>query len=223
MEEECQQVAPTVESNQPADDGGNQANGAGARDVQGPETSKKKESSKRKKPWRDGYVTPKLGKNKPTEPVSRRDEGEPSAGPSGLASPGQDEAHGEARASSSSSSSSSSEPEEDSDKSLGDSSDDDSSDDEPVEPPVKKRRVSKSKSTYSRFDPGQGDVTHFELPTADMVEYVTKLFTQYIPDKKIRETITNEYPIAHGVPGLTVPVIDEYIPEKISGRQLTRT
>lgn len=52
---------------------------------------------------------------------------------------------------------------------------------------AKERPPKKSnKTSYSWFDPGEGDSTIFELPTEEMVEYITKKFTAYISERKLK-------------------------------------
>ena len=103
----------------------------------------------------------------------------------------------------------------DSDPSSPESSDDEEGP-TPVVPP---KTVKSSKSTYSRFNPGEGDAVTFDLPNADMAEYATNLFTRYVNDKKLRETICDPCPIPRGVPGLEVPDMDEYIIDIFSARK----
>ena len=80
---------------------------------------------------------------------------------------------------------------------------------------VAKERPHKNsnKRSYSWFDPGEGDSTIFELPTEEMVEYITKKFTAYISEWKLKETMEEDYPLPYGVPGLHVPCEDDYISE----------
>ena len=76
--------------------------------------------------------------------------------------------------------------------------------------PVRVKERERVKDTYCRFDPGEGDKHTFTL-NEDMTAYVTKMFTTFVADRKIKETITEEYPIPSGIPGLEVPKVDEYI------------
>ena len=197
MEEERQVEANVSAATQHADD----TRGDGDA-IAGPSSQHDSAGSqKKKKPWREGYVIKR--KQKPTEDTSEDVSDTVCQKVSG------NDKNNDARASSSSSSSSESEAGEGSSGSSNSSESEEEEDCAP--PPVKKPRV--EVDTYSRFDPGVGDQFDFVLPTADMVEYVTKMFTNYLPDKKIRETITEDYPVPKGVPGLVVPKIDPYIPE----------
>ena len=124
---------------------------------------------------------------------------------------------GESRPPSSSEADDSEESEQSSDSEKSDSeSDSDSSVDiETVRKPVK---VAK-KLSYNRFDPGEGDGIIFKLPSEEMEKYATKRFTEYVSDKQLRERIGDQFPVPHGVPGLEVPTIDEYIPEIFQARR----
>ena len=46
-----------------------------------------------------------------------------------------------------------------------------------------------------------------------MVEYITKKFTAYISEWKLKETMEEDYPLPYGVPGLQVPCEGDYISE----------
>ena len=122
-----------------------------------------------------------------------------------------------ARAPPSSSSSSS----EDSDKESDDSSDSQVSSDidneafvDPRAPPVTVKRPTATTTAtpaYTRFDPGAGEHEVFVLPFPDMVDYASKRFLTFVPDKKIKDMILNDYPVPSGVPGVEVPQVDDYI------------
>ena len=218
MEEKDQRGSEIrTSSNKPADDKVTRANANGGGDESQPSCSQVDVSSKRKKPWRDNFHIP-LIRDKPVDDSDHDgvdthgdthgthgntvDDGEaraPARAPSPVSSSSEDsDKDGESSDSSSSGGSSS-------------DSDSDSVVEEVLPPPAKKPR--KERSGYSRFDPGEGDQVRFELSSPDMVDYASKRFTQYYSDKKLRETIMNEYPVPHGIPGVEVPVMDEYIPE----------
>ena len=72
---------------------------------------------------------------------------------------------------------------------------------------------------YSRFDPGAGDDVVFHLPNDDMVAYVNQMFTSYVPDKKLKETICESCPVPQGVPALQNPRVDDYIPDIFNARK----
>ena len=85
--------------------------------------------------------------------------------------------------------------------------------------PSKSQAKVSAKQSYERFDPGIGDRVVFTLKNQDMVKYITKLFTSYVPDKKIKESICDEFPVPTDVPGLEVPVVDQYISDIFHSRK----
>ena len=174
--------------------------------VAGPSKPKKS-----KKPWRDGYVCPKLSQNKRKQTSEEGDTPEPELDVVG------DTNAARAPSPSTCSSDDSSKSDDDgnqSEESSKDSSSDDDSDHESVKPPpAKKARVTTGSATYSRFDPGEGDQVRFVFPSADMADYITRMFSSFISDKKLKETIMSDYPVPSDVPGLQVPEMDEYIAE----------
>ena len=141
-------------------------------------------------------------------------------------------AHGPPSSSSPSSSSSS----EDSDDSESDSdvpSTDipssifasDSDEGEKAPPPVARglqthvRDKAKNTDNYSRFDPGVGEVEEFHLPNQGMIDYVAQRFSSFVSEKKVKETITDDYPTPSGVPALNVPKVDDYVSDIFLARK----
>ena len=156
----------------------------------------------------------------------RKDQGKHSPEENTVADDTVADARADARASSPSTPSSDSDGDSDDDGDDGDeSNEDDSSDDSDVDiEVVDQPRTSKSlpnvcEQTYSRFDPGAPDHVVVTLPTQDMVDYVTRRFTVFVTDKKIRETIGEECPVPTGVPGLEVPTVDDYISDIFQSRK----
>ena len=104
----------------------------------------------------------------------------------------------------------------------GDSSDSSSDDDDEWEDevPVKAVPVYKDQSSrYARFDPGEGDSKTFELPNEEMVKYLTRMFSNFVSDKKLKESIMDDYPVPKKVPGLSVPKMDDYVAELFYSRK----
>ena len=89
-----------------------------------------------------------------------------------------DDARGSPRASTSGDSEEEDDSDGESGKSSGDSSSSsEESDGEEVAAKPPPTASKKKKSTSARFDPGVGDSVVFSLPTEDMVQYCTKMFT----------------------------------------------
>ena len=215
MEEELQAGSDSAVSVQPqnnchdADNGERQADDQAAR---APAEVQKK-SKKTKKPWSEGYKIKRLSKDTSQDKVVQSDAGD---GPDKDLD-GHTRAPSPSTCSPSSSSSNSDKSEPDSEDSSSDSDSDEEG--EAVQPPPKKPRLKASTSTYVRFNPGVGDKPTFTLPTADMVEYASHLFTTYVTDKQLKDTILSEYPVPSGVPGMKVPKMDDYISELFSAKK----
>ena len=182
-------------------------------------------------PWRPGYKIAKKKSDDDIKGVSKRRKTDSKFDCEKVDSVADDTAREQnARAPSSSdesSESSSSDSEksgknsDDSDVSISGGSDFDDGEESPAPAPVPapapaKARAAPSRPAYSRFDPVVDDEVTVTLPTADMNEYATKLFTTFVSDKKLKEMITADYPVPKGVPGLKTPSVDDYIPEIFS-------
>ena len=131
-----------------------------------------------------------------------------------------DDARAEPRAQSSSDSS----PESSGGESHGEASSEDSSSESEEEvttpaPAPSKPAKGKCTETYTRFDPGEGDSKTFTLPSQEMIDYASRKFTTFVSDRKIKETIMDEYPVPTGVPGVEVPRVDDYIPDIFASRK----
>ena len=174
-------------------------------DGQDPGEGPSKPTNKSLKNWR----IPKRAAQDPQGTSKRQKQDAP-----GDVSPAADDGP-RAESSSSPSSDSSGEEESDADSDSDSSS---SSEGEVVvkQPPRKEGTV---KPVYSRFNPGVGDELVFHLPNAEMVGYATDRFTLFVTDRKLKESILDEYPVPKGVPGLEVPVVDDYIVDIFATRK----
>ena len=104
---------------------------------------------------------------------------------------------------------------DDSDKSKSDS-DSDSEEETTV---TVSQTASGDTPVYNRFDPSDGDQVVFKFPNDDMNKYVTKMFTSFISDRRLKESITDDFPVPQGVPGLEVPTIDDYVQDIFIARK----
>ena len=233
--EEGSQIEPqidieSVEPNRRADDtnGGHEAPSTSA-DLSKTSDSAKTPSGKKRKNW-NGWTCPRNSESQPQssgESKKRKHDGKdiPVTGKAVTGARARAPSPPRVVPSSSSSSSSS----EDSDfadaeenRDSNDSSDNSSEEEEETSEVATPRLVPivKGQSTdYTRFDPGEGSSKTFSLPTQEMIDYTSKRFTSYVSDKRLKEQITDEYPVPTGVPGLLVPKMDDYIPELFLSRK----
>ena len=52
-----------------------------------------------------------------------------------------------------------------------------------------------------------------------MVKYITKLFTEYVNDKRLNESIVEEFPVHDNIPALKVPKVDDFIADIFAARK----